>query len=213
MPFPRLSTLVRFCTVSLTAFVTTALAAQSPAGTVRIAVVLDSTSDASRGAVLALEESARAASLLRRTLVVDTLRRAMPSPAAIVVRAGGAPPPRDAVSIDAWCGSPAEEHPLRFTTCGSAPADSAAWLPSLEKFGAAQLNARYLARWHRPMTADAWRGWIAAKIAWESAIRGPRAPGPLAQWLLSARARFDGHQGVPLAFGADHRLRHPLHSR
>lgn len=75
-----------------------------------------------------------------------------------------------------------------------------AWHPSLRRYGAAQLNERFQARTGRGMDEDAWYGWIAVKLALESALRGR----PLGE------ARTDGHKGEPLEF-RDGRLHQPLY--
>ncbi|HEX6059528.1 MAG TPA: hypothetical protein VFZ11_10980 [Gemmatimonadaceae bacterium] len=87
------------------------------------------------------------------------------------------------------------------------------WHPALRRFGAAQLNARYRARFDAPMDSPAWAGWLAVKILWESASRLDAARGDtLAEWLVSPRARFDGHKGRALSFDdATHELRQPLY--
>ena len=81
------------------------------------------------------------------------------------------------------------------------------WHHDLERFGAAQLNDRYRQRYDRPMTSSAWEGWMAVKIAWESALR--TRDGDVAA-AIGAGA-FDGHKGTPLRFGAHDRiLRQPV---
>jgi len=87
------------------------------------------------------------------------------------------------------------------------------WAPTLERYGASQINDRYRA-WHRsPMDAGAWAGWVAVKIAAEAALRArsSRAEAILS-YLESPAASFDGHKGWPLSFRlADHQLRQPLY--
>ena len=85
------------------------------------------------------------------------------------------------------------------------------WHPALERFGAAQLNDRFRARFDAPMDGAAWATWFALKALWESAARAHDAtPGALAAAL--AAGRFDGHKGAPLSFRAwDRQLRQPLY--
>lgn len=92
-------------------------------------------------------------------------------------------------------------------------ADVLAWHGSLVRFGASQLNERFTERHGRGMDGAAWASWLAIKIAWESAVRAPRADGPaLAEHLLRPVARFDGHKGRPLTFRAgDRQLRQPVY--
>jgi PQQ-dependent catabolism-associated beta-propeller protein len=98
-----------------------------------------------------------------------------------------------------------------------------AWDPTLEKYGAAQLNARYRARTDRDMDEAAWCGWTAAKVVTDAALRlvaggvstattGDRQR--LAYELLPdalRRGRFDAHKGQALTFApCTQRLRQPL---
>ncbi len=96
-----------------------------------------------------------------------------------------------------------------------AGAVAALWLPELERYGAAQLNERFVARFGEPMTAPAWAGWMAVKIALEAALRARAVDGAaLAATLAARRMRFDGHKGRALAFrAADHQLVQPLYRR
>jgi ABC-type branched-subunit amino acid transport system substrate-binding protein len=89
------------------------------------------------------------------------------------------------------------------------------WNPTLERFGAAQINDRYRRKYGIPMDGQAWAGWAAAKIASEAALRAHSTnPAKLLAYLESPEGRFDGHKGIPLTFGAaDHQLRQPLYSR
>ena len=89
----------------------------------------------------------------------------------------------------------------------------ALWHGSLTRFGAAQLNDRFRARFGRAMDGDAWAAWMAVKVATEAALRArDAAPAALAAHLARPGVRFDGHKGTPLSFGAtDHQLRQPLY--
>ena len=81
------------------------------------------------------------------------------------------------------------------------------WHHDLERFGARQLSDRYLQRFGTPMTSEAWEGWFAVKVAWESALRARE--GDVAGAI--ARGAFDGHKGTALRFGpGDRLLRQPL---
>jgi hypothetical protein len=94
------------------------------------------------------------------------------------------------------------------------PASQAlAWHPSLERFGADTLNQRFHARFTRPMIADAWLGWFAVKVAWETSLRTKSVDGKtLIRSLQDDRTQFDGHKGRPLSFRRwDHQLRQPLY--
>ena len=87
------------------------------------------------------------------------------------------------------------------------------WHASLERYGAGQLNARFVARLSTPMDSDAWAGWVAVKIAAETCFRAKSCSAPeLLDGLERATARFDGHKGRPLSFRLrDHQLRQPLY--
>jgi hypothetical protein len=83
------------------------------------------------------------------------------------------------------------------------------WHPSLQRFGAQELNERY-ERWaHSPMNADAWAGWFATKVAAEAMLRLPRVT---RQALAGPDAlAFDGHKGAPLRFDASGVLQQPVY--
>jgi ABC-type branched-subunit amino acid transport system substrate-binding protein len=87
------------------------------------------------------------------------------------------------------------------------------WGPSLQRFGASQLNDRYRDKYHLSMDGFAWAGWAAVKIAAEAALRTrSTSPATLVTYLESAPTQFDGHKGWPLTFRlADHQLRQPLY--
>jgi hypothetical protein len=88
------------------------------------------------------------------------------------------------------------------------------WHPSLTRYGAAQLNDRYKARFGEAMTGRAWAAWAAVKVAWETALRtSGTGVQPLAAALANEATQFDGHKGAPLSFRPwDHQLRQPLYS-
>lgn len=87
------------------------------------------------------------------------------------------------------------------------------WGPSLQRFGASQLNDRYRDKYHSGMDGFAWAGWAAVKIPSEAALRtGSTSPAKLAAYLESPSTQFDGHKGWSLTFRlADHQLRQPLY--
>lgn len=95
----------------------------------------------------------------------------------------------------------------------SAPApEGLLWHPTLEAYGAAQLNDRFV-RWAgEPMTAESWAGWMSVKIATEAAMRAASTTGSaLAAYLAARTTRFDGHKGVALAFDDAHVLSGPVY--
>jgi ABC-type branched-subunit amino acid transport system substrate-binding protein len=87
------------------------------------------------------------------------------------------------------------------------------WGPTLERFGASQINARYRDKYHREMDGSAWAGWAAVKIAADAALRAQTtSPARLLAYLELPSTEFDGHKGWPLTFrAADHQLRQPLY--
>ena len=93
-------------------------------------------------------------------------------------------------------------------------ADIELWSPSLEKYGASQLNDRFKAAEGAPMTPGSWAGWFAIKIIWESLLRANASdPQSLAYYMSSDAAQYDGHKGAPLSFRKwDRQLRQPLYA-
>lgn len=91
--------------------------------------------------------------------------------------------------------------------------EAMAWDPSLVRFGADTLNRRFLERFNRPMTSDAWTAWMATKVIWESGLRMQSGePAKLTEYLERTTTQFDGHKGLPLSFRSwDHQLRQPLY--
>lgn len=65
-----------------------------------------------------------------------------------------------------------------------------AWHPRLTRFGAGELNERFLRETKHAMDEQAWLGWVAVKIVAESMFRNRDI----------AKIRIDGHKGVPLYF-------------
>lgn len=76
-----------------------------------------------------------------------------------------------------------------------------AWHPDLQRYGAGELNERFVKATGRQMDAEAWTGWLAMKVVVEAALRN-RSIGSI---------RVDGHKGVPLRFGSDGVLQQPLY--
>lgn len=65
-----------------------------------------------------------------------------------------------------------------------------AWHPDLYRYGAGEINERYIDATGAEMTESSWFGWVAMKVVLETTLRHQR---------LSS-ARIDGHKGVPLTF-------------
>ena len=110
-------------------------------------------------------------------------------------------------------GAPAGCEPFLFHLARTRAATELVWHDALERYGAAQLNARYAAAHDAAMDGDVWLGWLAVKIAWESAVRAQSTdPGVLAGYLTRNTTVFDGHKGQPLRFDPRTRvLRQPYY--
>lgn len=75
------------------------------------------------------------------------------------------------------------------------------WHPGLDKFGAQDLNVRFLRRFGQAMDGRAWHGWIAVKCAVEIALRYPGG----SPRERVAELRLDGHKGMMLRFDPEDR--------
>lgn len=98
------------------------------------------------------------------------------------------------------------------TARGDSTARVLLWHPSLDRFGADQLNERFRRRFSADMDSDAWAAWAAVKIAVESCLRA-RARGVAPAAVLEDDAMaFDAHKGAPLRFDREtRRLVQPLY--
>jgi hypothetical protein len=85
------------------------------------------------------------------------------------------------------------------------------WHGSLERFGARQLNDRYRARFGADMSSDAWLGWFATKVVWESVARLRGSSVALLSYVADPSRRFDGHKGFGLRFDENGELVQPLY--
>ena len=90
---------------------------------------------------------------------------------------------------------------------------AALWEATLDAYGAREVNARFNARWGRPMDPPAWAGWIALKIAFEASMfAGGRDGASIAAYLASEQALFDVSKGIGMTFRPwDHQLRQSLY--
>lgn len=96
---------------------------------------------------------------------------------------------------------------------GDASGEPMLWHGELIRYGAGQLNARFVRRFGRPAGGDEWASWMAIKLLWEAALRADGTDArSLASFLVGPGAEFDGHKGQPLAFRReDHQLQQPLY--
>lgn len=87
------------------------------------------------------------------------------------------------------------------------------WHAGLTRYGATQLNERFLRQGGAPADPAGWAGWMAVKVLWEAVLRtGSTDAAALASYLGADSARFDGHKGEPLRFDPEtHQLRQPVY--
>jgi len=86
------------------------------------------------------------------------------------------------------------------------------WHWAWERYGAPQLNGRFLKRTGRPMTGYDWSAWVGVKAVVESVVRteGDNFQ-KVRAYMLSDDLIVDGFKGNRLAFRSwDHQLRQPL---
>lgn len=92
------------------------------------------------------------------------------------------------------------------------PESRVVWHGALGRYGAAQLNRRFIERFGASPGDDAWAAWMAMKVAWEAMQqRQSRSAVALREHLSTGGAEFDGHKGQALTFDpATRQLRQPL---
>lgn len=86
------------------------------------------------------------------------------------------------------------------------------WEPSLEQYGARELNARYMSRWGEPMDSAAWAAYASIKILFETVMFGGSLDTQrMVEHLSSPVAVFDVWKGIGTSFRPwDHQLRQSL---
>jgi hypothetical protein len=166
----------------------------------------DSSRDVERGAMMALEEVQRSASLFGGTVAIGD------GPGLRVVIGGV---PRNAVHeihmnvVDVRPESRVCRREVFHVASGPW---GVTWLPTLTRFGADSLNKRYRSRYQAGMRPAAWCAWFAVKCAWEAALKSRATDtAALVSYLQSPAARFDGHKGVALFFDGANQLRQPMY--
>jgi hypothetical protein len=154
---------------------------------------------------------ARGAASVAEVVWHEALARALPGADVVVL---GTPAPALLAAVararDVVVALPFGDLPPDATDLVGTVVRATLWHDSLTRHGAAQLNERFARRFGAPMTARDWAGWMAVKIVWEVVARHGTTAGALAT-ALAHGARFDGHKGRPLVFGADRRLGQPLY--
>ncbi len=88
-----------------------------------------------------------------------------------------------------------------------------AWAPTLDAYGARELNARYRARWDEPMEAGAWAAYQAVKLVYEAVVfGGSAAPQDVLDHLDAPDTVFDLWKGIGTSFRPwDRQMRQPLY--
>lgn len=87
------------------------------------------------------------------------------------------------------------------------------WEPTLDMYGARELNARFIERWGEPMDSAAWAAYASMKILFEAVLFGGTLNAQdLAAYLASPWAVFDVWKGIGTSFRPwDHQLRQSLY--
>jgi len=88
-----------------------------------------------------------------------------------------------------------------------------AWEPTLDAYGARELNARYMGRWDQPMESAAWATYQGVKVLFEAAMfSGSTEPEAILNYLGAPTSVFDVWKGIGTSFRPwDHQLRQPLY--
>ncbi|HEX6053868.1 MAG TPA: hypothetical protein VFZ21_31575 [Gemmatimonadaceae bacterium] len=192
----------------------------SHASVLRIGTVTDATRpELERGLAFGVAEAQRSASLFQWTvervpLAVSGATPATP-PVSTVIMAAVGPPPNDTVPVLRLVCDPSRTDDGSFILAPCEHGEeNEVWQPTLERYGAAQLNDRYRSATGRPMSGDAWLGWFAVKLLADSALKLRTAdPRRLQAHLALSTTVFDGHKGAPLRFDGRRRLVQPLYAK
>jgi ABC transporter substrate binding protein (PQQ-dependent alcohol dehydrogenase system) len=88
-----------------------------------------------------------------------------------------------------------------------------AWEPTLDAYGARELNARYQDRFGEPMESAAWAAFQAAKMVFEaSALGGATDSNSIAEYFRNEQNVFDLWKGIGVTFRPwNQQLRQPLY--
>lgn len=88
-----------------------------------------------------------------------------------------------------------------------------AWEPTLDAYGARELNARYQQRWEKPMEQAAWATYQSVKAFFEAAMfTGSTEADDVFAHLTAPTSVFDVWKGIGTSFRPwDHQLRQPLY--
>jgi PQQ-dependent catabolism-associated beta-propeller protein len=198
---------------SVTVLLFLSLAATAYAERLHIQVLGQPGTDVARGIDLGTAEMTQTARLLRSELTVSpaTASRGVRVAGRIATSVPVSTPPTSVPIVGvADAGAGTGRCDFRIHAEGTGGARSVAWLPSLDKYGASDLNERFRKRFNAPMSAAAWTGWFAVKALVESALRTGRKT-DLCTALTTVR--LDGHKGEPLFFDPRTReLQQPMYA-
>jgi PQQ-dependent catabolism-associated beta-propeller protein len=115
--------------------------------------------------------------------------------------------------VEASDGMYGEAEGVRRVTAANLPAVSASlWHAGLSRYGAPQLNDRFLRSFGAAPGGGEWANWMAVKVLWESALRTGGTDAAAIAVYLRGGAEFDGHKGEALRFDPEsHQLSQPLY--
>jgi hypothetical protein len=170
-----------------------------PARRVSLGLLLDPETPEGRGASLGLDEAHRVGELLHVQISFG--------PASDFALIGLTPPKEETKAVflaaatptqPAWdvTSSPAFRRQALDRFKDRKDLRVADWHSGLMKFGAEELNVRFLRRFGQPMDERSWHGWVAVKCAVELALRYPGGDPKERIGDL----RLDGHKGMMLSF-------------
>ncbi len=186
----------------------------------RVGTVTESTRpELERGLSFGAAEAQRSASLFQWSVERVALPAAgattTTQPVSAIIMATIGPPPNDAVPVLRLACDPSREDDGSFILAPCEDGEeNEVWQPTLERYGAAQLNDRYRSATGTGMTSDAWLGWFAFKVLTDSVLKLRSAdPVRLGAHLALPTTVFDGHKGAPLRFDAQRRLVQPLYAK
>jgi ABC transporter substrate binding protein (PQQ-dependent alcohol dehydrogenase system) len=90
---------------------------------------------------------------------------------------------------------------------------AASWEPTLDAYGAREINARFLAMFDEPMEPTAWAAYQAVKVVFEAAtLGGSMTPDGVMAYLDGPQGVFDIWKGIGVSFRSwDRQLRQSLY--
>jgi hypothetical protein len=176
-----------------------------PARRISLGLLLDPETPEGRGATLGLDEAHRVAGLLHVEIASG--------PTSDFALIGLTPPKEETKAVFLAAATPAPQPAWDVTSSPAFRRQAldrfkdrkdlrvADWHSGLMKFGAEELNVRFLRRFGQPMDERSWHGWVAMKCAVELALRYPG--GDPRERINDLR--LDGHKGMMLSFDPQER--------